>query len=107
MKAELKETEWNVVDLISVQQDREFWTSGKILKYLRKCNLLQEDPDTLRELANGPERSDDWAELRNCTWRRLFRISGSLTIVKTFKGLLGSCSWMHFNVWWPLSYFSI
>jgi hypothetical protein len=24
MKAELKETEWNVVDLISVQQDREF-----------------------------------------------------------------------------------
>jgi hypothetical protein len=85
-----------------------FVTCGKILKYLRKYNLLQEDPDTLRELANGPEISGDRAELRNCTWWRLFRIlSGTLTIVKNFQGFLGSCSWMHFNIRWQLSYFSI
>jgi len=84
-----------------------FVTCGKILKYLRKCNLLQEDPDTLQELANGSETSGDWTELRNCTWRRLFRIlSGILTVVKTFQICLGSCSWMHFNIRRPISYFS-
>jgi hypothetical protein len=76
-----------------VKVNSNFVTCGKILKYLRKCNLLHEDPDTLRELANGTERSGDWAELRNCTRRRLFRIlSGTLTIFKTFQGFLGSCS---------------
>ena len=68
-----------------VNVESNFVTCGKILKYLRKLNLLQEDPDTLREFANDPEESGVFAELRNCTWSRLFRIfSGTLSVVETF-----------------------